>query len=46
MALPRMSVWQVENEYGYCGSNKGYLRHLLAAARRQLGDGVITLTLP
>ena len=35
---------QVENEYGYCGSDAGYLRRLLAAARRQLGDSVILFT--
>lgn len=37
-------MWQVENEYGYCGSDKGYLRHLLATARQQLGDSVILFT--
>ena len=37
-------VLQIENEYGYCGSDKAYLRHLLATARQQLGDGVILFT--
>ena len=37
-------MWQVENEYGYCGSNTVYLRHLLATARQQLGDNVILFT--
>ena len=35
---------QVENEYGYCGSDRAYLRHLLATARQQLGDDVILFT--
>lgn len=35
---------QVENEYGYCGSDKAYLRHLLATARQQLGGDVILFT--
>ena len=35
---------QVENEYGYCGSDRAYLRHLLATARQQLGDEVILFT--
>lgn len=35
---------QVENEYGYCGSDKAYLRHLLATARQQLGNDVILFT--
>ena len=35
---------QVENEYGYCGSDRAYLRHLLATVRQQLGDDVILFT--
>ncbi|KAK9824996.1 hypothetical protein WJX81_007218 [Elliptochloris bilobata] len=35
---------QIENEYGYCGSDKAYLRHLLASARQQLGGNVILFT--
>ena len=38
------NVLQVENEYGYCGSDKAYLRHLLASARQQLGGNVILFT--
>ena len=35
---------QIENEYGYCGSDKAYLRHLLASARQQLGGNVTLFT--
>jgi beta-galactosidase len=35
---------QVENEYGYCGSDKGYLHHLLSTAKAALGDDVIFYT--
>ena len=35
---------QVENEYGYCGSDPGYIRHLLGTARAVLGDDVIFFT--
>mmetsp|Transcript_13310 Transcript_13310/g.40276 ORF Transcript_13310/g.40276 Transcript_13310/m.40276 type:complete len:730 (-) Transcript_13310:513-2702(-) len=35
---------QMENEYGFCGSDKVYLRHLVATARQHLGDGVILYT--
>ena len=35
---------QVENEYGYCGSDAGYIRHLVRAARRILGDSVVLYT--
>ena len=37
-------VLQIENEYGYCGSDRAYLRSLLATARQQLGDGAILFT--
>ena len=43
-ALTGHGVLQIENEYGYCGSDKAYLRHLLATARQQLGDDVILFT--
>ncbi len=35
---------QVENEYGFCGSDRTYLRHLVATARRHLGPDVILYT--
>ena len=35
---------QVENEYGFCGSEKAYLRHLVASARRHLGNDTILYT--
>ena len=35
---------QVENEYGYCGSDSGYIRHLVQVARGILGDDVILYT--
>ncbi|EIE24551.1 hypothetical protein COCSUDRAFT_46851 [Coccomyxa subellipsoidea C-169] len=35
---------QVENEYGYCGSDAGYIRHLLRIAKAALGDDVIFYT--
>lgn len=34
----------MENEYGFCGSDKVYLRHLVALARELLGDDVILYT--
>jgi len=34
----------VENEYGFCGSDRTYLRHLVATARRYLGPDVILYT--
>jgi len=41
----RNSCWlQVENEYGFCGSDRTYLRHLVATARRYLGPDVILYT--
>ncbi len=35
---------QVENEYGYCGSDADYIRHLLRTAKAALGDDVIFYT--
>lgn len=35
---------QIENEYGYCGSDKVYLRHLAKYAKALLGDNVILYT--
>ena len=35
---------QIENEYGFCGSSKVYLRHLAATARRHLGNDTILYT--
>lgn len=39
-AAPCLHCWprpcQVENEYGFCGEDKEYLRHLIATARRHL----------
>jgi beta-galactosidase len=35
---------KVENEYGFCGSDRTYLRHLVATARQHLGDEVILYT--
>ncbi|BDA42797.1 beta-galactosidase [Coccomyxa sp. Obi] len=35
---------QVENEYGYCGHNREYIRHLLRTARAALGDDVVFYT--
>ena len=35
---------QVENEYGYCGSDASYIRHLVQEARQILGDDVILYT--
>lgn len=34
----------MENEYGYCGSDSDYIRHLLATAKAALGDDVIFYT--
>ena len=34
----------MENEYGFCGSDRTYLRHLVATARRHLGPDVILYT--
>ncbi|KAL4433782.1 hypothetical protein ABPG75_000223 [Micractinium tetrahymenae] len=35
---------QVENEYGFCGEDKEYLRHLIATARRHLSEEVLLFT--
>ena len=42
--MSHLCVLQVENEYGYCGSDAGYIRHLVRTARRILGDGVVLYT--
>ena len=34
----------MENEYGFCGDDKAYLRHLVALARAHLGDDVLLFT--
>jgi len=34
----------MENEYGFCGSDKVYLRHLISSARAILGNEVILYT--
>ena len=34
----------MENEYGYCGSDHDYIRHLLGTAKAVLGDDVIFYT--
>lgn len=41
---PGLVCTQIENEYGFCGSDKAYLRHLVGLARRCLGDDVILFT--
>lgn len=35
---------QVENEYGYCGNDRAYIRHLLRTAKAALGDDVVFYT--
>ena len=35
---------QVENEYGYCGSSKTYLRNLIATAKASLGKEAVIFT--
>ena len=35
---------QVENEYGYCGSDRNYIRALLRTAKAALGEAVIFYT--
>ena len=42
--MSQLCMLQVENEYGYCGSNAGYIRHLVHVARRILGDSVVLYT--
>jgi hypothetical protein len=48
--LPRVLTlrWsvQVENEYGFCGESKAYLRNLIGVARKALRDVVIFTTDP
>jgi beta-galactosidase len=34
----------MENEYGYYGEDKAYLRHLVAKARQHLGQQVLLYT--
>ena len=35
---------QIENEYGFCGDDKDYIRHLIRTARTHLGDDIILFT--
>lgn len=35
---------QVENEYGFCGNNKPYLRNLIQAAKRNFGEEMVVFT--
>ncbi|KAL6780686.1 hypothetical protein ACKKBF_B12155 [Auxenochlorella protothecoides x Auxenochlorella symbiontica] len=35
---------QIENEYGFCGSDKEYLRHLVGLARQHLGETAVLFT--
>lgn len=35
---------QIENEYGFCGKDKAYLRYLAATAKRLLGQDVLLYT--
>ncbi|GAB4821127.1 hypothetical protein N2152v2_008173 [Parachlorella kessleri] len=35
---------QIENEYGFCGDDKEYIRHLIRTARTHLGDDIILFT--
>eukprot|EP00887_Chlorella_sp_A99_P001001 scaffold5.g1001.t1 len=37
-------IIMVENEYGYCGSDKAYLAHLVASARHHLGPEALLYT--
>lgn len=37
-------MMQIENEYGLCGHDKNYLRHLVTTARKHLGSEVILYT--
>ena len=41
-----LSPSQVENEYGFCGDSKPYLRNLIGVARKAMGDVVIFTTDP
>lgn len=40
----KILMYQIENEYGFCGSDKEYLRHLAAKARQVLGEDVLLYT--
>lgn len=44
MGIKNDKLLQMENEYGFCGSDKVYLRHLVARAHELLGDDVILYT--
>jgi beta-galactosidase len=35
---------QIENEYGFCGTDAGYLRHLKTSAHQLLGEDVLLYT--
>ena len=35
---------QVENEYGFCGSSKAYIRSLIATAKEAFGKDMIIFT--
>jgi hypothetical protein len=35
---------QIENEYGYYGHDKVYLRHLISLVRQHMGQGVLLYT--
>ena len=37
-------IAQIENEYGFCGEDKDYLRHLIATARAHLSPDVLLFT--
>jgi len=37
---------QVENEYGFCGDSKTYLRNLIGVAKKAMGEVVIFTTDP
>lgn len=39
-----IAMVQVENEYGFCGENKSYLRHLIRLARTHLGEDIVLFT--
>ena len=34
----------MENEYGFCGDSKSYLRNLIAAAKAAFGEDMIIFT--
>lgn len=37
-------VMQVENEYGFCGSSKSYIRSLITTAKAAFGEDMIIFT--